>query len=328
LTDGCEILIMKNSLNHTIPQTELLDNDGEVIPKLIEIFNEWYDTYSTDGKMFRDDCAKFIRTVTNSKDGILLDDDRVNFLFCSYDVENFGYVPREGFIAYFVEQTKKPEKKITIWENINNMGFRNDLKRFSEPYESPNKKEMIQDENNTKYFNEMAKSYFMELEFEMAKIYSEKAVKVNNYNNQNTYCNLGKIKFEQKEYYEAILNFKKAAELNENNSDVYNNLGICYLNKKEYEQAISNFKIAINLNNNNEEYYNNLGRVYFKNKQYDEAISHFKKAIDFDNDNTDYYKNLIELYEKIVKEKNEKNDTDIIRNILKNYDDFINSKRN
>ena len=127
-----------NSLDQLIPQEELLTKNGEVVSKLIHVFNEWYDTYSTNGKMGREDCAKFVKNVTNARDDITPDDHRVNFMFSNYDIKNEGFIPRDGFVLFYVESTKKPDKKLTVWENLRNMGYRNDLKRLDEPYEFHN----------------------------------------------------------------------------------------------------------------------------------------------------------------------------------------------
>jgi len=126
-----------------IPQAELLNKNGQVVPQVIKVFNEWYDTYSTEGKMTREDCAKFVKSVTNARDDIANDDHRVNFLFSTYDVENIGICPREGFVSFYVEATRKPEKKLTVWENLKNMGYRNDLKRLDETYEFHNNEKTV-----------------------------------------------------------------------------------------------------------------------------------------------------------------------------------------
>jgi len=127
-----------NSLDQMIPQADLLSKSGQVVPQVIKVFNEWYDNYSTEGKMTREDCARFVKAVTNARDDIAPDDHRVNFLFNQYDIENSGFCPRDGFVSFYVDCSRKPEKKLTVWENLKNMGYRNDLKRLDEPYEFHN----------------------------------------------------------------------------------------------------------------------------------------------------------------------------------------------
>jgi ubiquitin carboxyl-terminal hydrolase 34 len=127
-----------NSIDQMIPQVDFLTKSGQAIPQLVNVFNEWYDYYSTDGKMLREDCARFVKTVTSARDDISIDDHRVNYLFSTYDYENQGYVQRDGFVSFYVEAARKPDKKHIVWENLRNMGYRNDLKRLDQPYELHN----------------------------------------------------------------------------------------------------------------------------------------------------------------------------------------------
>lgn len=126
-----------NGLDQTIPYADLL-KDGELAPGVREIFYSWYDTYSTDGKMTKEDCARFVSVVTNSRDDIPPDDSRVSGLFAVHDPQNKGFIEREGFVSFFVDSTLNPNKKAVVWENLKNMGTRNDLKRLDEPYQTYN----------------------------------------------------------------------------------------------------------------------------------------------------------------------------------------------
>ena len=126
-----------NSIDQLIPQMELTNKSGQIVPEVVNVFNEWYDNFSTNGKMFREDCARFVKTVTNARDEIAIDDHRVNLLE-TYDLTNEGFIPRNGFVSFYVEAARKPDKKQTVWENLRNMGYRNDLKRLDEPYELHN----------------------------------------------------------------------------------------------------------------------------------------------------------------------------------------------
>jgi ubiquitin carboxyl-terminal hydrolase 34 len=134
LDDGDEVKIYMNDLDKTIPQVEFARND-EIIPELKAIFNSWYDNLSTDGKMMREDCARFVKSVTSSHGEIGPDDYRVNSLFNAYDPHNQGYIARENFLSFYYDAVLRPDKKAVVWENLRNMGVRNDLKRFDEPYE-------------------------------------------------------------------------------------------------------------------------------------------------------------------------------------------------
>lgn len=99
----------------------------------MKIFNKWYDQYSdAEGKMTRLTCGRFVRNVTNSQEEITENDYRVKFLFENYDIYKQNYLPREGFISFYVDSLKRPDKKYTVWENLHNMGIRNDLRSIDE----------------------------------------------------------------------------------------------------------------------------------------------------------------------------------------------------
>ena len=127
------------TLEDQIPRRELI-KDGEVIPEVIEIFNSWFDSYSTDNRMMNEHLARFLKIVVNSKDMPELDDKRITNLFETYDKGKNGYLEREGFVKFYTLCTldNDPNKRSTVWQNLNEMGVRNDLKNISEPYQSFN----------------------------------------------------------------------------------------------------------------------------------------------------------------------------------------------
>lgn len=137
LQDDDEIRLYMNDIDRNIPQVELVRN-GEVVPELTAIFNEWFDRLSTDGKLLRENTVKFVKSVTNCRDDIGVDDHRVAYMFSSYDPQNLGYISKEAFLSFYYDAVLKPEKKGVVWENLRNMGIRNDLKKFDEPYERYN----------------------------------------------------------------------------------------------------------------------------------------------------------------------------------------------
>jgi len=125
LVDGEEIILTLNSLDSKIPRVEIVKNN-EVIPEVIDIFNSWFDTYSNDGRMMNEHLAKFLKDVINSEVLPELDDKQITKLFETYDKANNGYLEREGFIKFYTYATLS--KSQTVWENLNAMGVRNDLK--------------------------------------------------------------------------------------------------------------------------------------------------------------------------------------------------------
>lgn len=122
-----------NKLSESIPKAELILEKGKINPRLLEIFNQWFDEYSeNDGKMTRELCAKFVKDVTNTQEQIQPHDYRINFLFESYDLYKEGHIPREGFVKFYTECLQNREKYQTVWDNLHNMGIRNDLRKIDE----------------------------------------------------------------------------------------------------------------------------------------------------------------------------------------------------
>jgi len=126
-----------NKLNEQIPKADLVLENGKISPRLLEILNEWFDQYSdSEGRMTREYCAKFVKDVTNTQELIQSNDPRINFLFESYDLYKENFIPREGFIMFYSECLKSREKMQTVWDNLNNMGVRNDLRKIGEGIEN------------------------------------------------------------------------------------------------------------------------------------------------------------------------------------------------
>lgn len=128
LNDFDSLKITRNTLDSLIPMAEICVN-GQVVPECVKIFNDWYDTYSTEGKMTREDCARFVKAVTNSREDIGVEDQRIRGLFETYDKNKDGLLEREEFVGFYLECSLKPEKKRVVWDNLKTMGIRNDLKR-------------------------------------------------------------------------------------------------------------------------------------------------------------------------------------------------------
>jgi len=156
MADGDEIRIFMNSANNYIPQSDLTRN-GKCVPELIKIFNSWFDTFSTDGKQYKEDLSRFIKTVTNTKENISTDDSRISGLFSQYDREGKGWLDRDSFLSFYIDCSVKPERRRIVWENLHSMGIRNDLKSYDEPLEVFNTDKTIlpryQLSHNETFFN-------------------------------------------------------------------------------------------------------------------------------------------------------------------------------
>ncbi len=81
---------------------------------------------------------------------------------------------------------------------------------------------------------------------------------------------------------EAIVEFKKAIEMDSQFSAAYTSLGAAYGQKGIIDQSISASKMAIELDPRNATAYYNLGNAFGKEGNYEEAFASFYKAIELD----------------------------------------------
>ena len=117
-----------NGLESKIPQKELV-KDGEIVPELIQIVKDWFLRFSTNEKMSREECGKFIRDVTGNRDPIEADDMRVTNLFNKYDEDRDGFLDEAGLLKFYSESTLS--RPGIVRDNLKNMNIRNDLKSVS-----------------------------------------------------------------------------------------------------------------------------------------------------------------------------------------------------
>jgi tetratricopeptide (TPR) repeat protein len=79
---------------------------------------------------------------------------------------------------------------------------------------------------------------------------------------------------------DAIVAFKKAAELNANCFDCYYNMAFSYSQKKDWDQAEAAYKKAIELKADYGEAYNGLANIYNAQRKFDQAAEASKKAME------------------------------------------------
>lgn len=125
ISDWESIFVDTNGNELKIPQ-KVLVKDGEVVPELIEIFKLWFEKFSTDGKMTKEDLARFTKLVIASKDNIDIYDHKVAGVFAKYDTDRDGFMDEDGFIRFYSDSTIAREA--VVWENLKQYGIRNDLK--------------------------------------------------------------------------------------------------------------------------------------------------------------------------------------------------------
>jgi ubiquitin C-terminal hydrolase len=171
IEDDDEIRCSSNGIEKMIPQAELNKSDNSPTEEVMNIFESWFEKYNTNGKMGKEDCAKFIKAVTNCREEITLDDHRISFLFGTYDRNKDDLLEREEFLQFYIECVVKPEKRKIVWDNMKSMGIRNDLKKMSEPYSVYNNDKTLlpryQLSHNEEFFNTIF--YLQDLNEEIAR---------------------------------------------------------------------------------------------------------------------------------------------------------------
>ena len=116
---------------------------------------------------------------------------------------------------------------------------------------------------------------------------------INNYPNVSILYNILGIVLQKKNYYnDAILNFKKAIQIQPTSDQAHNNLGNTLQNIKKFNEAITSYKNAIKYNPNYAEAYSNLGNALAEMGKFDEAIINQKQALKLKPQNAELYSNL------------------------------------
>ena len=206
-------------------------------------------------------------------------------------------LPDHFFVRY-----ANGEKRINV--ETTSKGVEVDDREYEEEYEYPNhrkrdfylrslsKKEVIGG-----FLHSIGMAYGKKGMYDEAIIEYRKAIELNP-NYTETHDNLGMAYGKKGMYDEAIIEYKKAIEINPDDNKAYNNLGVAYERKGMLDEAIDEYKKAIELNPNDAEPHGNLGMAYGKKGMYDEAIAEYKKAIEINPDNDSAHYNLGVAYER------------------------------
>jgi len=91
---------------------------------------------------------------------------------------------------------------------------------------------------------------------------------------------------------EAIAQYEKALELSPDDAEAHNNLGNALLRKGRLDEAIAHFEEALKQNPDHANAHTNLGAVLLQRGQFDRAIPHFQKAIENHPQLADAHNNL------------------------------------
>jgi hypothetical protein len=125
------ITVRKNEFDDDIPHVTLYEN-GKLVEKAFNIFNEWYDLYSgPNGVMTPESTTRFILGATNEP--VSVEDKRIKDLFSMYDGNSDGVMERHEFLKFYETASKdRPER---VFDNLKNHYIRGDLSKLSDLYE-------------------------------------------------------------------------------------------------------------------------------------------------------------------------------------------------
>ena len=96
--------------------------------------------------------------------------------------------------------------------------------------------------------------------------------------------NLGNALANRKQFDEALAHYRKALELNPDYAKAHYNLGLALANRGRNDEAIAHYQKALAIMPNYAEAHNNLGNALANRKQFDEALAHFLKALELNPD--------------------------------------------
>ncbi|MDR1694460.1 MAG: methyltransferase domain-containing protein [Lactobacillaceae bacterium] len=137
--------------------------------------------------------------------------------------------------------------------------------------------------NSSIPFSNIAISLYEMSQFDDAKKYAEKALKISDKNTSSLII-LGNIEYKNKDYLKALEWYLKAYNLHEENVVSVVNVANTYFEIKDYENAIIYTKKAIELSPDDAWSYNNLSQLYQKIGENEKAVEAGYKAVNISDE--------------------------------------------
>lgn len=130
-----------------------------------------------------------------------------------------------------------------------------------------------------------ALDYVLMGDYTEAGRYLEEAVRIAPHNVEARY-HLGRVRYQQNGFDEAIVSFQEVLRLDPNNVKAEDNLGLCLEAKNQMEDAIAAYQKAIEMDKKSlpqsAQPYLDLGALLVKTNRADEGIAHLLKAAEID----------------------------------------------
>ncbi|CAD8116913.1 unnamed protein product [Paramecium sonneborni] len=119
-----EIIMVFRKQVKDIHEVNLLDGD-ELSEPAKQVFGEIFSEYSTDGKMSKEDCTRFVTGCTGNPCSI--DDANIQRTFEQYDKDKDSILTLNDFLDFYTDSART--KRTTVWLNLQTLHYRNDLIR-------------------------------------------------------------------------------------------------------------------------------------------------------------------------------------------------------
>jgi len=100
--------------------------------------------------------------------------------------------------------------------------------------------------------------------------------------NSHTYTNRAKFWLNQGEYDKALVDCRRASQLDYKNAEAYYYIGQVENAKGNTQRALSNFNKAVEINDQRADFYNGRGLALFKLNEFEDALDDFKQAVAID----------------------------------------------
>ena len=159
IKNGDTFIIKNNDLSNQLDKPCLLNEIGDFIPKMKEVITETFEKYSTNNKMSKQECTRFLNIAYETSQPFKVNDYFLINIFEKFDDDLDNYIDLDGFFKFFKTLLDYTGKNNLIWNIIKRLGYRNELKNI-------NKSSCFNEigkEDLPRYFISFNKRYFSQL---------------------------------------------------------------------------------------------------------------------------------------------------------------------
>ena len=114
-----------------------------------------------------------------------------------------------------------------------------------------------------------------------------------------TYSAVGSAYYKKNDLDQAIIYFKKVAELDSSFSNAYLGLGLVYFTSGDYDKSIENLRKAVQKDPRNAKAYYLLGNIAYQMEKIEASIAFYQQAINIESDFAEAYLGLANAYIKM-----------------------------